>query len=353
MRATLRDVAERAGVSTASVSMVLRDRAAGRVSEETAARVRTAAASLNYVGNGHAASLRTKRTPTVGFISDRIATTGHAVKIIRAASDTAREYGYTLLMVNSGDDPVDEASAIKELRRDGIDSVVYARMEHQRVTLPPGLPDNVVIVDGVSEDPRVPATVPDEAQGAEDAVHHLIALGHRRIGFLNEDVSRSLAAGLRLQGYQRALAHHGLGFDPALVVTAENSPATADIGAAELLDRSSPTAILCFNDEMATAVYRVARRRGLSIPDDLSVVGFDNLELVATLVDPPLTTVRLPHEEMGEWAVRTLLDDSFRTGELPQAGPALQAAPLVVRQSTAAPPPRRRAPHPRDDRIRA
>lgn len=343
MRATLRDVAERADVSTATVSMVLRNLAEGRVAEDTAARVRAAAASLNYVSNGHAASLRTKRTPTVGFISDRIATTGHAVKIIRAASDTAREYGYTLLMVNSGDDPADEAEAIKELRRDGIDSVVYARMEHQRVTLPAGLPDNVVVVDGVSDDPSVPATVPDEPQGAEDAVRHLIDLGHQRIGLLNEDVSHSLAARLRLQGYQRALECHGLEVDPALVVTAKNSPTTADVGAAELLDRASPTAILCFNDEMATGVYRVARRRGLSIPDDLSVVGFDNLELVATLVDPPLTTVRLPHEEMGEWAVRTLLDGSSREDDRSQSGLTLHAAPLVIRQSTA-PPPERRAP---------
>lgn len=348
MRATLRDVAERAGVSTATVSMVLRDLAEGRVSEETSARVRAAAASLNYVSNGHAASLRTKRTPTVGFISDRIATTGHAVKIIRAASDTAREYGYTLLMVNSGEDPADEAEAIKELRRDGIDSVVYARMEHQRVTLPAGLPDNVVIVDGVSDDQSVPATVPDESQGAEDAIDHLVALGHRRIGLLNEGVSYSLAARLRLQGYQRALERHGLDLDPALVVTAKNSPTAADIGAAELLDQASPTAILCFNDEMATGVYRVARRRGLSIPNDLSVVGFDNLELVATLVDPPLTTVRLPHEEMGEWAVRTLLDDSFRTHDHPPGVPTRQAAPLVIRHSTA-PPSARRAPLPSAD----
>ncbi|HIY25239.1 MAG TPA: LacI family DNA-binding transcriptional regulator [Candidatus Brachybacterium merdigallinarum] len=330
-------MADKVGVSAATVSMVLRGRADGRASAETQARIRDTARELNYVSNGHAASLRTKKTPTVGFISDRIATTPHAVEIIRAASEAARTFEHTLLMVNTGELPSTELTAVRELRRDGIESVIYASMQHRRVTLPEGLPENLVIVDGFADDHAVPATVPDEAGGVVAAVHHLVDLGHRRIGFLNEDPARAIAAELRLEGYRKALEERGIAVDPDLIEESRNEPGVSDAGVAKLLERARPTAIVCFNDEMATGVYREAGRRGLSIPEDLSVVGFDNLELVATLVDPPLTTVRLPHAEMGEWAIRMLLDERYRDSATTAPGPVLQPAPLVIRSSTGPP----------------
>ncbi|MDP3176880.1 MAG: substrate-binding domain-containing protein, partial [Spirochaetaceae bacterium] len=144
------------------------------------------------------------------------------------------------------------------------------------------------------------------------------------------------AAGERLRGYMRALASRGIEFDPSLVATAlDECPGGFEAASGLLGSASRPTALFCFNDRMAAGAVHAARRMGLSVPRDLSLVGFDNEELVATLTDPPLTTVQLPHYEMGRWAIEQLLELIAGRGDPPSQH--RMPCPLVARGSVAAP----------------
>jgi LacI family transcriptional regulator len=190
-----------------------------------------------------------------------------------------------------------------------------------------------VLLDARSTHQTLSSVAPDEQGGAQAAVGHLAELGHRRIGFLQSS-GRVPAAGERLAGYRAALAAHGLDYDPALVVRALDEHEGGLAAATELLARPDrPTALFCFNDRMAAGAVLAARRLGLSVPDDLSLVGFDNEQIVALLVDPPLTTVQLPHYDMGRWAMEHLLE--LIGDPTVRAEHYRMPCPLVVRSSAA------------------
>jgi LacI family transcriptional regulator len=149
--------------------------------------------------------------------------------------------------------------------------------------------------------------VPDEVQGGYTAVAALTARGHRRIGFIN-NVDPIPAASGRLEGYRQALTAAGLPFDPALVRAGKSNGEGGRRCAAELLALPErPTALFCFNDLIAMGAYDAIKAQGLRIPEDIAVVGFDNLEVIAEHLYPPLSTVRLPHYKMGEWGVKFVL----------------------------------------------
>jgi DNA-binding LacI/PurR family transcriptional regulator len=194
-----------------------------------------------------------------------------------------------------------------------------------------------VFLDGRPRDGGYPAIVPDDRGGAVAAVGELLAAGHRRIAFVDDELS-PLASELRGQGYRDALDAAGVGCDPALHATAFPSAAGGLAAAGRLLDlpaATRPTAIFCFNDRMAMGAYRAVRHRGLRIPDDVSVVGYDDQQFIAADLDPPLTTVALPHYEMGRWAVQTLLANLGAAA--PVEDVVAQPCPLVRRASVAAP----------------
>lgn len=336
-RTTIRDVAAKAGVSVATVSVVLNDRPGARIPASTERRVREAAAELEYRSSSLARNLRRRTTSTIGFLSDEIATTPYAVRMVEAASDVARENGLLLMLVNTGNDPGVETSAIAELAGHHVDRYVYALMHHRVVDVPERLGDNVVVLDGQDRSGRHLSVAPDEVRAAIEAVDHLLALGHRRIAFLTDHDEEAVATGLRLEGYRTALERAGIPFDPRLVAygNGRGEPGGGETAADEVLALSErPTALFCFNDRMAMGAYRSIRRHGLRIPEDISVVGFDDLELIAGHLDPPLTTMALPHYEMGRWAMQALLDEAR-----PDEGAAhLMHCPIVVRASTGAPP---------------
>jgi DNA-binding LacI/PurR family transcriptional regulator len=311
---TIKDVAQLAGVSAATVSLVLNDVANSRITPSTADRVRSAAAALGYAPNPLARGLRRRRTDVIALISDTITTTPYAVHMIEAVEEVVRGNGLLLFLVNTGGDPVVEKSAVAALARQQVDGYLYACMYHRVVDLPDGLGPNVVLLDARTKRRSVPAVVPDERGGARAAVAEFVAHGHRRIGFVN-DAAAPPAAALRLAGYREALKAHGIRFDARLVVDAQPAPdgttVPADGGGAaavRLVERAGATALFCFNDRMAVAAYRGLRAHGLHVPADVSVIGFDDQEFVASFADPPLTTVALPHYAMGEWAARALVD---------------------------------------------
>ena len=204
-RATLRDVAERSGFSVTTVSQVLNDVPGKRIPESTRARVRAAAAELSYTPNRLAQGLRLRRTNTLGFISDHIATSPHAGQTIVGAQDAAADYGSLLLLMNSGSDEELENREIQALRDRQVDGIVYAA-EYHRILVPPaaltGIP--TVLLDARPAAGEFSSVVPDEVGGAVTAVKELIDHGHRRIAFVT-NITEIPATALRLDGYKKAL----------------------------------------------------------------------------------------------------------------------------------------------------
>ncbi len=335
-RIRIKDVAERAGVSITTVSQVLNDVPGKRINEQTRERVRRAADELGYTPNALAQSFRLQRSHTVALISDEIATTPFAGRIILGAQEAASKLGRLLILVNSGVDAELEAQEIAALKRRRIDGFLYATMYHRDVTVPAELRSvPTVLLDAKTTDSSVSSAVPDEEGGARTAVEVLVGAGHRRIAFLN-NVDDIPAARGRLDGYRKTLQAAGIQYDDSLVVRGLSDTEGGYHAARAVLDLDPrPTAIFSFNDRMAMGVYHAAAERGLRIPEDLSVVGFDNQDLIAEGLRPRLTTVALPHYEMGAWALETLI----RQIESPDAAPeqVQLACPLVPRQSVAEP----------------
>lgn len=357
MRVKLRDVADEAGVSTATASLVLNDKA-DSIGSDARARVQAAAKKLGYRPNALARGLRAQRTGTIGLLSHDVLTTPYASSMIQGAQEAADELGYVLLLANVSDDPIHTAAGIDTLLDRQIDAAIYATMFHRGVVVPEQLASTpTVLLDAFplttghspGEEPLPEygssshwSVVPDEYAGAVSAVEHLIAAGHRRIGWINE-VYRPMASILREQAYRDVLARHGIDADPSLEIEVLGTTHGAYPLVLELLGRPDrPSALFCFNDRIATGVYHAANKLGLHIPRDLSVVGFDNQELIAEAIDPMLTTVQLPHYEMGRWAtqqVANLLSSEAVDAPDEKVEPRIQLmpCPLVERQSVASP----------------
>jgi LacI family transcriptional regulator len=333
----IKDVAAKAGVSMTTVSHVLNDVPGKRISDETREQVRAAASELGYQPNGLARNFRLQRSHTLALVSDEIATTPHAGRIILGAHEAASKRGWLLMLVNTGGDPECEAREIDALMQRRVDGFLYATMYHQDVTLPAALVDvPTVLLDAKTADPSVSWVVPDEVAGGRTATEHLLSHGHRRIGFLN-NVDDIPATRGRLEGFLGALADAGVEVRQDWIRTgSSDTQGGMDAGRAILESDDRPTALFCFTDRMAMGVYHLATELGLRIPEDLSIVGFDNQELIADGLRPGLTTVALPHYEMGAFAVERLID----LIEQPKKGEPVQArlaCPLVERASVSRP----------------
>lgn len=303
----MHDVAQRAGVSQTTVSFVVNGRTDIVISDETKERVLAAVQELDYRPNAIARSLRSSKSQLIGLISDEIATTVHAVQIVRGAQNAAWDRGKLLLMVNTARNEEIKTAAVRIMLEHQVESIIYATMYHRSVN-PPVVLRNVpcVLLDCFTPDHSLPSVVPNEVQGGRTATEALIQRGHRRIGFIN-NIDAIPATFGRLAGYREALTAHDLAFDENLVQRAQSDSSGGYDGATELMQLPDPpTAIFCFNDRMAMGAYDALRKAGRSIPDDVAVIGFDDEELISAHLYPPLTTVRLPHYEMGEWAVNFL-----------------------------------------------
>ncbi|MFC7596556.1 LacI family DNA-binding transcriptional regulator [Terrabacter sp. GCM10028922] len=305
---TMSDVARRAGVSRTAVSFVLAGRADTSVAPETRERILEAVRELGYRPNAGARALAAKRSDWIGLITE-IVTAPFAVDVIKGAQDRAWEDHKFLLIASSEDRPDMAEAAVEKLLEQRVQGLLYAATWHRAVHVPDAaLEVPTVLVNCFDADGRFPSVVPDEVGGGRHATRRLIEAGHHRIGFINLDPGIPAAVG-RLEGYRAELTEAGLSGDDALVVSGH---ATADGGyaaACELLDLDDrPTALFCGNDRMAMGAYDAIRERGLRVPDDVAVVGFDNQELIAAYLRPALTTVALPFEEIGRTAVSMLAE---------------------------------------------
>ncbi len=309
-RPSITSVAAAAGVSPTTVSHALSGTRPVRA--ETRERVLRAATELGYTPNRLASGLRLRRSGVIGLASDRIAITPFAGRIVQGAQDAARERGAVLMVVDSEGDEGLEARQLRSLADHRVDGILLARMFHQEVVRPVALGTLPVVLVNAVPTPgwRAPAIAPDEVGIAATAVAHLIASGHRRIAFATT-MDDSPASRGREAGFRAALDEAGIDGSRVLIERATSDASGGRAAGHRLLDRADaeqPTAVFCFNDQMAMGVYQAAAGLGLDVPRDCSVVGVDDLDLVARALDPALTTIALPHREMGRWGMTTLLD---------------------------------------------
>ena len=332
------DVAREAGVSQATVSLVLNDVAGSGIADSTALRVRETAARLGYRHNAMARGLKLQRSDTIGFISDNITTTPFAAGLVEGAQHGARETGKHLLIVNVEYRPERSNAAameeaIGEAMERRVDGIVYASMFHRIIDIPESLHEvPSVLLDAQAHDGSLPSVVPDDLGAAKDLTLHLLELGHRSIVHLSRSPGPS-AVDLRRNGFIAAHEEVGVAPIPGAIVECEvSTPSAYRAGLDILAAPDRPTAVFCFNDRMAWGMYQAAAALGLRIPDDVSIVGFDDVPLVAPVLRPGLTTARLPHVEMGRWAVNRVLKTHIEPEH------EVLPCPLIVRESAAPPP---------------
>jgi LacI family transcriptional regulator len=300
------DVARRAGVSRTTVSFILSGREGFALADDTRRRVLEAVDELGYRPHAGAQALATRRSGLIGLLTD-IATSPFAGGLILGAQHAATAAGKLLLIVAT-DVGEGDADAVDRLLSRRVEGLVFATAAHRRVSLPPSVSEvPTVLAHCQDASGKHLAIIPDEVAGGTAATERLLAAGHVRIAMINLD-GETLAAIGRREGYEAALDAAGLHVTPELVTCGH---ATADGGyerARELLELPDPpTGIFCATDRMAMGAYDAIKERGLSIPHDVAVVGFDDQEVIAPYLRPALTTVALPFETMGELAVQQLL----------------------------------------------
>jgi LacI family transcriptional regulator len=333
-RATIRQVAEAAGVHASTVSRALNPETRTMVSEEVVRRIERVALDLGYQPHGMAAGLRRQRSMAVGVILPDI-TNPVFPPILRGIEDTLSSVGFFSIVANAGDDPERHLAILDQMLARRVDGLILATARRRDAVVERCLAEELplVTINRTVEQPGVCAVVNDDQRGIRMAVEHVVELGHRRIGHLGGPQELSTGFG-RAEGFRAALRGAGIDLEPRRMVFADAySRPAGRIAALELLGREPKlTAIVAANDLLALGAYDALRERGLRCPDNLSVVGYNDMPLM-DLVDPPLTTVRIQHLVMGQQAARLLLDQM--QGRSPAAYDVVLKPELVVRASTA------------------
>jgi LacI family transcriptional regulator len=334
-RPTMGDVARLSGVSQTTVSFVINDVPHANISEKTRAAVLKAVKQLGYTPNAMAIGLRTSQSRVIGLVTDEIATTPFAGQIILGAQDAAREQQRLLMLMNSGKDASIEDQEIGILLSRQVEGIILATMRH-RIIVPSELLYQVpsVLLDCRDADNSLPSVVPDEFLGGYQATEALLMRNHHCIGMINTSENVP-AVRLREKGFRQALTDHGISMEDELIAYGEDGNAkTGYDGVKTLFSRyDHMTALFCFNDRVAMGAYDALRQMQKRIPEDVAVIGFDNYDLIAANLHPQLTTMQLPHYEMGRWAVEAVLQISQSTGEKGLSPQMMLPCPLVMRNS--------------------
>lgn len=333
-RPSMKDVADLAGVSRTTVSFVLNNKPHANIPPQTQDRIRAAVKTLGYRPNALARGLRAQRTHTIGFVSDEIGTTPYAGQILQGAQESAWEHKTLLLSVNTSRKKDLKEAGVNALLERQVDGIIYATMYHREANPPKQVREvPTVLLDCFMKDRSLPSVVPDEINGGYMATKFLLEKGHRQIAFVNDNSAVPAVFG-RLTGFKQALAEYGLPFDERLLEREPSSPSGGYEATKRLMSLPQPpTAIFCFNDRMAMGAYDALRKLNKKIPDDVAIIGFDNQQLIAADLHPSLTTMALPHYEMGQWAVEHLLKliEKQSNGVAPVQH--LLKCPLIVRES--------------------
>jgi LacI family transcriptional regulator len=349
-KATALDVAKRAGVSRSAVSLVLNGRGDGNVAKESQDRIRQAAVDLSYSPNPIALSLRNQRTRMIGIVSDHVVVSAFDGNIIGGADDVARNHGFVTVAMDTEYDAARDESAVETLLDRQVDGLMYVTEGLKPLEVPPGMlrvPSVLANCYDNGQVPALPHVIPDEVRGGREATNHLVELGHRDIALL-AGPAESAAAPLRVAGYRQAFAAARLDVREDRISWVGWDIDGGFHGAMKLLDGVSraerPTAIMCANDRAAIGAALAAARLGLSVPGDLSIMGYDDESHVADTMVPALTTMALPLREMGAAAMKSLLEQIGGQGKSVDPGKSENGRPagletlvpcrLVVREST-------------------
>ncbi|HEY4995209.1 MAG TPA: LacI family DNA-binding transcriptional regulator [Aestuariivirga sp.] len=306
-RATMNEVAIEAGVSQTTVSLVLNDVSSARFSAITRHRVLDAAERLNYQTTRRSGP-QNSSNGTIAFVVDEMSTDPWTALAMDGICEAAWTQGISIwCAVTRGNIEV-ERSILQQAIASRVIGLIYGTINTRRVE-PPILsqPMPTVLLNCYVSDHSIPSVVPAEIVGGQMATKRLIAAGHRRIGYINGESGMD-AARDRLRGYKQALTAADIAFDSSLIRNGNWEPSTGYEFTRELMSLPiPPTAIFCANDLMALGCYDALKELGLAIPGDVAVIGYDSRE-IAQYVHPPLTTVLLPHFQMGVEATECLID---------------------------------------------
>jgi LacI family transcriptional regulator, galactose operon repressor len=339
-RVTLADVARLAGVSQTAASFVLTGRREEmRISAEVEERVLHAAQATGYRPNIVSRSLRTGKTQTIGFISDTVATTPFAGNLIKGALEAARDRGHLLLIAETeGDEKLQEELLEAMIDRD-VDGIVLASMYTRKLAVPKALHGrHAVLLNAVPlRSAPLLSVIPDEYEAGRTAARTLLSAHHTTgihaigVGMKPTEITRqSLAAAERFRGIRDALAEAGTRLAGA-VACVDWQPELGYAAVRGLLAKGTDVrALICFNDRVSIGAYNALAEAGLSVPDDVSVVSFDD-DPLASWIRPQLTTIAIPHYELGRRSIELLLDaeDPPTTSTAPERLPM----PLRTRDS--------------------
>jgi LacI family transcriptional regulator len=335
-KVTSHDVAERAGVSRATVSMVLNRSTAVSISQETRERVLQAAAALGYRPNSAARMLVRGNTETIGLVVTEPASLnvdGFVPQLLHGITRVNQRHGYGVLLevVEKNRAPNAYVDLVRSHRIDGLivlnpatnDPALHALIED----------DYPLVILGSVGHPRERSVNFSTRRAIRKAVDHLVDLGHRRIAHIGFSDVGYIATDVRLAAYQRSLADHGITPDPALVGFAHYSAESGFAAMVALLERAdpAPTAVLAGNDTVALGVISAVNAKGLRVPEDVAVIGFDDLP-TAAYMRPSLTTIRNPGIEQGEKAAEMLIKIINR--EEIERPKVVVATELVIRESS-------------------
>lgn len=345
------DVAKLAGVSVTAVSFVFNGNDVGNIAPATKVRILDAAKELGYTPDGVARSLRKQKTHMLGIVTDAIASSPFAGRLLAGAMDAAAGRGYAMLAFDSRDHRDLEQDAVTEFSRRKVQGVVYATMGLREMSTLPETTLPLLLANCTGPDGSHFAVIPDEVNAGRTAARYLLGLGHRRITMLSGPgpgkriKDGNMAGPLRAKGFRNVLRGAGVPATDSPIVGAGWSIDAGHAAALAVLgDRPDglgrgrrpvhqrPTAIFAVNDRVATGVLLAAASLGLRVPDDLSVLGLDDQEQLAANVVPSLTTLALPHRQMGSRAVEMLVD-AVESGTRPPARVELLPLELIVRDS--------------------
>lgn len=341
--ATIHDVARRAGVSSKTVSRVLNSDAP--VNVETRRRVEAAMDAMGYVPSSAARAMRSRRSGLVGLITGAITLNPETrdlrglpdLPIVQGIQATLSEADATLLIADTGGREDRVPKLMRTFAEHRVEGIIYVADHHTEVALPLQAGRQLVLVNCFDR-AGTPCVLPDDRGGQRQLTESLIAAGHRRIAYIGLP-ENLVATGLRVQGYRDALQAAGISFDPALVSTADldQPDGQSAFGAAiegVLATTPRPTVIACGNDRMAMAAYGLLRSRGLAVPRDISVAGYDDYQLISESLFPALTTAELPYRRMGERAAEMLMRMvRAKTEETEESGPQLISGSVKWRDS--------------------
>ena len=332
---TLREVAERAGVSIKTVSRIVNGDPA--VNAKTRDSVQVYLQNLNYIPNRAARLMRGGQSSVYGLMTDAVATTPYSVDIVRGAQAAMKEQNQILLIANSNGDAKQEAEFWRMFQAQRVSGVIYASVYHRPQDVGrPAFKNAIILANCFACKSDRPSLVPDDEGGGYTQAEYLLKRGHRRTGLLtlNPQIDATRLRGI---GIRCAFRDAGFSFDesldqPGVVGSLNNEKMVAFEAAVKMLSQKNrPTAIICGNDQVALQVYSAAAHLDLHVPQDLSIMGFDDLTVISENLRPSLTTVALPYFEIGKRAVELMRESKNQDeGWAPKT---LVPCPLIERES--------------------